>query len=163
VQALYVGMTLLRLLSVFAVFCGLFTSGCQTRYSIGEISVAVVDLRPAGSSMMESRAVMTVRYFNENVVPIAFTSTAHKLYLNGTFVGKAVSNDAVGLPPASTITQEVVVFFENTQLLNQLAKVGRSGSVTYKLVSTLTYQKGDETERVPAEATGTIDLSSLLR
>lgn len=156
-------MTSLRLLSVFALLCGLFVSGCQTRFSIGEISVAVVDLRPAGASMMESRAVMTVRYFNENVIPIAFTSTSHKLYLNGTYVGKAVSNDALGLPPASTATQDVVVFFENTQLLNQLAQVGRSGNVSYKLVSTLIYQKGDETERVPAETSGTIDLSSLLQ
>lgn len=156
-------MTSLRLFSVFALLCGLLVSGCQTRYSIGEISVAVVDLRPAGTSMMESRAVMTVRYFNENVIPIAFTSTSHKLYLNGTYVGKAVSNDAVGLPPASTATQDVVVFFENTQLLNQLAQVGRSGNATYKLVSTLTYQSGDETERVPAESSGTIDLSSLLQ
>jgi LEA14-like dessication related protein len=156
-------MTSIRLLSVFALLCSLFVSGCQTRFSIGEISVAVVDLRPAGASMMESRAVMTVRYFNENVIPIAFTSTSHKLYLNGTYVGKAVSNDALGLPPASTATQDVVVFFENTQLLNQLAQVGRSGNVSYKLVSTLIYQKGDETERVPAETSGTIDLSSLLQ
>ncbi|MCC6415293.1 MAG: LEA type 2 family protein [Opitutaceae bacterium] len=156
-------MTSLRFLSVFTLLCGLLASGCQTRYSIGEISVAVVDLKPAGGSMLESRAVMTVRYFNENVVPIAFTSTTHKLYLNGTYVGKAVSNQAVGLPPASTTTQDVVVFFENTRLLTQLLDAGRSQSATYKLVSTLTYQKGDDTERVPAEATGTIDLGALAR
>lgn len=156
-------MTSIRLLSVFALLGSLFLTGCQTRYSIGEVSVAVVDLKPMGSSMLESRAVMTVRYFNENVVPLAFSGTSHKLYLNGSYVGKAVSNQAVGLPPASTITQEVVVFFENTQLLSQLAGMGRSRSVSYKLVSTLNYQKGDEIEKIPAEASGTIDLNALLQ
>lgn len=162
-QALSCAMTSIRFLSVFTLLCSLFFAGCQTRYSIGEISVSVVDLKPIGSSVLESRALMTVRYFNENVVPIAFTDTTHKLYLNGSYVGKAVSNQAVGLPPASTTTQEVVVFFENTQLLNQIASVGRNRSVSYKLVSTLTYKRGDEIERIPAEASGTIDLSSVLQ
>lgn len=156
-------MPSLRFLSVFTLLCGLLVAGCQTRYSVGEVSLAVVDLKPIGSSMLESRAVMTIRYFNENVVPIAFSGTSHKLYLNGSYVGKAVSNQAVGLPPASTITQEVVVFFENAQLINQLINVSRSQSVSYRLESTLTYQKGDDTERIPAEAKGTIDLSALLQ
>jgi LEA14-like dessication related protein len=156
-------MTSIRFLSVLALLCGLLASGCQTRYSVGEISVSVVDLRPAGSTLLESRAVMTVRYFNENVVPVAFSDTSHKLYLNGSYVGKAVSNQAVGLPPASTVTQEVVVFLENVPLVNQLARMGQDRSVSYKLVSVLTYRKGDDTERIPAEASGTIDLSTLLQ
>lgn len=156
-------MTFLRLLSVLTLLCGLLGAGCQTRYTVGEVSVSLVDLKPIGATVLESRAVMTVRYFNENVVPIAFSETSHKLYLNGSYVGKAVSNQSVGLPPASTITQEVVVFFENTQLLKQLISVGRDQNVSYLLKSTLTYKHGDDIERIPAEAKGTIDLSALLQ
>lgn len=151
-----------RLLSGIVLVCALLLAGCQTRSSIGEISVTVVDFKPTGSSLLESRAIMTLRFINENLAPVAFTSSTHKLYLNGTYVGRAVNNQAVGIPSASTNTIDVAVFFENLALINQLADVGRNSSVSYRLTSEMVYQQGDETEKIKADTSGSVDLAPLL-
>lgn len=154
-------MTFTRLLTVCVLLCGLFTAGCATRTSIGEVSVTLVDIKPAGSTLLESRAIMTLRYINENVIPVAFAGSNHKLYLNGTYVGKAVNSQAIGLAPTSTATQEVAVFFDNLQLIKQLANMGQTRTVSYKLESSMIYKKGDEIEYIPSVTSGSIDLSSL--
>ena len=112
-----------RLISGFALGFALLLAGCQTRSSIGEISVTVVDFQPTGSSLAEARAIMALRFINENLAPVAFTSSTHKLYLNGTYVGKVLNNQAVGIPAANTSTVDVSVFFGNPGLVRQLAVV----------------------------------------
>ena len=151
-----------RPLTFIALLFGLLLAGCQSRSSLGEISVTLVDIKPTGSSLFESRAIMTLRYINENLVPAAFSNSTHKLYLNGTYVGKAVNNQPVGLAPTSTTTRDVAVFFENLQLVKQLAALGQNPEVSYRLTSVLFYQRGDEKEQLTADTSGSIDLSPLL-
>jgi LEA14-like dessication related protein len=151
-----------RLLSGFALGFALLLAGCQTRSSIGEISVTVVDFQPTGSSLLESRAIMTLRFINENLAPVAFSGSTHKLYLNGTYVGKAVNNQAVGIPSASTNTVDVAVFFENLALVKQLASLDRNSEVSYRLTSVLFYRRGDDEEKIKADTSGRLDLAPLL-
>jgi LEA14-like dessication related protein len=155
-------MTSARFLITITLFFGIFLAGCQTTSKVGEITVTIVDIKPAGSSLFESRAIATLRFINENLVPAAFSESTHKLYLNGTYVGKAVSNQAIGLAPTSTTTQEVAVFFENLQLIKQLSNLGQNSVVSYRLNSVLFYQQGDEKEQLKAESNGSIDLAPLL-
>ncbi|MCF7688835.1 MAG: LEA type 2 family protein [Cephaloticoccus sp.] len=151
-----------RYLTCLVLLSALFVTSCQTTSKIGAIGVTVVDFKPTGSSLLESRAIMTLRFINENLSPVAFSGSTHKLYLNGTYVGKAVNNQAVGLAPISTTTQDVAVFFENVALVNQFARLGQNTEVSYRLTSVLFYQQGDEKDEYDVETNGSIDLAPLL-
>ncbi len=151
-----------RPLTFLALLFSLLLAGCQSPSSVGEIAVTVVDIKPTGSSLFESRAIMTLRFINENIMPVAFSNSTHKLYLNGTYVGNAVNNQPVGLAPTSTQTLEVALFLENLKLINQLSRLSQSNEVSYRLTSTLSYQAGDEKDKIKADTSGSIDLTPLL-
>ncbi|KXU34416.1 hypothetical protein AXK12_00440 [Cephaloticoccus capnophilus] len=162
-------MTLLRSLSLFSILAllgGLSFSGCQTRYKISGIAIAVTDLQPTAASTATGnhrRAVMTLRFFNDNIMPVAFAETKHKLYLEGNYVGLATNRQALGIPPAGNVEREVFVEIEKPQVLRQLAERGLSGPVNYRLVTTMRYRLGNETEHIPVQSRGQIDLTALLR
>jgi len=162
-------MTLLRSLFVFSILTlagALAFSGCQTRYKISGIAIALTDLQPTAASSATGnhrRAVMTLRFFNDNIMPVAFAETTHKLYLEGNYVGLATNRQAVGIPPAGNVEREVFIEIEKPQVLSQLASQSHSGSVNYRLVSTMRYRRGNETEHIPVQSRGQIDLSSLLQ
>jgi len=162
-------MTLLRSLFVFSILAlvgGLAFSGCQTRYKISGIAIAVTDVQPTAASSATGnhrRAVMTLRFFNDNIMPVAFSETTHKLYLEGNYVGLATNRQAVGIPPAGNVDREVFIEIEKPQVLSQLAAQGYTGPVNYRLVSTVRYRRGNETEHIPVQSRGQVDLSTLLR
>jgi LEA14-like dessication related protein len=94
------------------VVSALFLGGCASAGKLGGISVTVAGIQSAQPSLFETQAVVTLRYLNENVVPIGLSGSRHKLYLNGTLVGQAVSNKAVGLPQLAAATETVTVIFQ---------------------------------------------------
>jgi LEA14-like dessication related protein len=154
-------MKLSRLLTLLGV-CLLLFAGCQNRTSkLGEISVTVVDLRPVGSTLLESQAVLTLRFVNENVMPFGFAGTSHKLHLNGSYVGQAVSNEPFGMQPLSTTTREVTLMLENLALVQQVLAMRGQGTVSYRLDSIIFTKEGDDTLKLPTKTQGTLDLQAL--
>ena len=149
-----------RILTTFALFCGLFLLGCQSPPSVGEITVTVVEVKTLGHRLNEPQVIITLRFINENVVPVALEGSTHKLYLNGTFVGEAINLEAIGLAPTSAHTRDVSISFENPALVQQLAASGNS-HVSYRLKSMLEYLREDEKEYLKSETNGTVDLSQL--
>ena len=95
-------------------------AGCGNGFKLTGVTVSLVDFKPAASALLESSAVLTVRYSNENVIPIGVSGSTHKIYLNGTYIGKAMSQEPIGLAALSSITQDVTVRFENLALIQQL-------------------------------------------
>jgi len=160
-------MTFMRSLSVFsllALLAGLAFSGCQTRYKISGIAIAVTDLQPTAASSSTGnhrRIVMTLRFFNDNIMPVAFAETTHKLYLDGTYVGVATNRQALGLPPAGNVEREVFIEIEKPQVLQQIAARSGAGPVNYRLASNIRYRAGNEAENIPVQSRGQIDLSTL--
>lgn len=149
-----------RILTTLILFCGLFVSGCQSPPSVGEITVTVVEFKPMGRSFTDSRAVVTLRFINENVVPVALEGSKHKLYLNGSFAAEIINTEAIGLAPTSAKTLDVAISFENPALVRQLAASG-SSHTSYRLNSMLEYLREDEKEYLKSETNGTLDLSQL--
>jgi len=154
-------MKLSRLLPWLCASVLLFT-GCQNIQSkLGEITVTVVDLKPAGGTLLESQAVLTLRFVNENIMPFGFTGTTHKLYLNGTYVGKAVNNQSFGLPPLSTTTRDVTLMLENLALVQQVLAMRGKTTISYRLDSVIITREGDNDLKMPVKTQGTLDLQAL--
>lgn len=155
-------MNFSRLITLLLVACSFVLAGCQSAGSkLGEIGVSLVDIKPVGATVFESRAVLTLRFVNENVVPFGISGTAHKVYLNGSYIGKAVNNEPIGLQPLTTTTRDVTVLLENTALLKELMGLGRSSTVSYRLENTIFTLDGDDKVQIRSETKGSVDLQAI--
>lgn len=150
-----------RLFTVFALLSSLLFTGCVTPPRVGEITVMVVEFKPSPQGLRQPRAVMTLRFINENLIPVALEGSKHKLYLNGTFVGEAVNTEAVGLAPSSSRIHDVAIFFENIDLVRQLA-TSDNPVVNYRLTNVMEYRQSGEKEYLKSEISSTLDLSPLV-
>ncbi len=158
---MYPTMKFLRLLPLLCASL-LFLPGCQnTSAKLGEITVTVVDIRPAGGTIFESQAVLTLRFINENVMPFGINGTTHKLYLNGKYVGKAVNDQAFGIPPLNTATREVTLMLENTALLRQVLALRGETEIAYRLETIILKREGDLTLKLPTRTEDRLDLKTL--
>lgn len=154
----------MRILRLLPLLCAslLFLPGCQNHASkLGEITVNVVNLRPAGGTIFESQAVLTLRFINENVMPFGIAGTTHKLFLNGQYVGKAVNDQAFGIPPLNTATREVTLLLENTALLRQVLALRGESAITYRLETVILTKEGDLTLKLPTRTEDRLDLKAL--
>lgn len=155
-------MRLRSLPAVFAsILLALLLAACGSTGKLGGVTVSVVDVRSAEPALLETRAVVTVRYTNENVVPVGVSGSRHRLFINGTAVGQAVSNAAVGLPPLSSATQEVTVLINNLAVVSMLQELSRRPQAAYRIESTLFVDAGDDRLDIKTQADGVVDLSAL--
>lgn len=150
-----------RLFTVLALLCGLFATGCMSTPRVGEITVTVVEFTPSANALSQPGAVLTLRFINENLIPVALSGSKHKLYFNGTYVGKIENTKAVGLAPSSAKTHDVTISFENLAFVRQLALRG-DPVVSYRLVNSMEYREWEEKIYLKSETNSTIDLSSLV-
>lgn len=121
----------------------LLLTGCGGSFRPGGVTVAIADFKPTEASLLESSGILTLRFTNENIAPLGFSGSKHKLYLNGSYVGTAVSDRPFGIPPLNSVTQDVTVHFENLALIKQLMAMGNSTTASYRIESVL-YQTVDE-------------------
>lgn len=140
----------------------LLLAGCATDLHLSGISVNVTDFRPVSATLLETQAALTIRYTNENVTPIAVSGSTHKLYLNGTYVGKGVSKEAVGLPSLNTATQTVTIYLENLAMIQKVQALAQSSSTTftYRLESSLFVEAGEAHDSTKIVSSGQLDLSA---
>jgi LEA14-like dessication related protein len=105
--------------------------------------------------------VLTLQFANENVASVAMDNSTHRLLLNGTYVGKAVTTSPEGLPAMAPTTLKIPVDFENPMLVRQLANAAGAKAVSYKLESNMLVVFGDDKIHVKSNEQGTLDLSPL--
>jgi LEA14-like dessication related protein len=154
-------MKLPRFFLVVAALMTALLAGCSGRGRPGGVTVSLVDFRPTEAALLESRGTLTLRYTNENISPLGFSSAVHKLYLNGSYVGLAVSDQPFGIPPMNSTTQEVTMNLENLALVRQLIAVRDSQTVAYRLDSVLHQTIYEEKYEIKTRAEGAIDLRAL--
>lgn len=142
------------------VLASLILAGCSG-VKLGGVTATVVDFRPTQASLLESTGTLTVRYTNENISPLGFSGSSHKLYLNGSYVGKAVSDRPFGVPPLNTVTQDVTLHLENLALVRQLLAVRDSQTAAYRLESVLFQTVYEEKFEIKTRSEGSLDLRGL--
>ena len=88
-------------------------------------------------------------------------SSTHKLYLNGSYVGKMASATPVGLPAQTATTQVVTVQFENPALVQQLVKGADQKTASYRIESDLLVMNGEDRIDIKTSNQGALDLRAL--
>ncbi|MDB6093652.1 MAG: Water Stress and Hypersensitive response domain protein [Verrucomicrobia bacterium] len=157
-------MQRIKALPIFALLLlgvGLLLNGCNTTAKPDSVTVTVADLKAADATLTETRVIVTLRFTSESVNAFGFSGSAHKLYFNGGYVGKAVSHTPIGVPPLSSVTHDVTMILENAALVKQLLTVQGNPVVKYRLESVLFATAGEEEMKLKSQSEGTINLSGL--
>jgi LEA14-like dessication related protein len=149
----------LHWLKVFPILACLFlASGCNSGLKLSDVLVDVIDYRPTTS---DTQAQLTLRFNNENVFSIAIAGVTSKLYLNGTYVGKVESQEAIGITQLGTINRDVVLLIENTAFMRQLQESVSAPSISYRLESTLLLEASEDRMKMRYVSNGQISTASL--
>lgn len=149
----------LKRLSLFLLVS--FLAGCSSGPDLGGLGVSLVTIKPLGSTLLESRFALTLRFVNENVVPVGISGSKHKLYLDETYVGQAVSDQAVGLASLTSATHDVTLLVDNAAVAGRLRGILERGRANYRLESTLFVTAGEENLKTQTSRRGSIDLRGL--
>lgn len=137
--------------------CG---SGCATWGGRQGLAVHVVNVVPTQASLFETTAALTLRLLNESTEPVEFIGSTHRLFLNGTYVGRAVSSEKVTLAALATSTQTVTVFLENLALVRKFGQLQRDATIDYRLESEFLPATGSRFGAWRTTAAGQVDLAS---
>lgn len=146
---------------LFIALLALVLAGCSGAGLRDGLTVSLVDFRPTEASLLESRGTLTLRFTNETIAPLGYSGSSHKLYLNGKYVGRAVSDKPFGVPPLNTVTRDVSVQFENLALVRQLVDVRASQAISYRLESVVFQTVYEDDYEIKLKSEGSLDIRSL--
>jgi LEA14-like dessication related protein len=150
-----------------ALACGLvtiFVSGCATASNPAAASVSLVGLRPVQAALFETTAELTLRVTNESPQALALRGSSHKIYVNDTYIGKAVSNEPLTVEPLSTGTQTVTAHLDNLALVRKVQELTTASKTTvaYRIESRFFVSDEAGGGKVSASATGELDFGGFL-
>lgn len=145
--------TILTLLTAALVFCG---CGSGTNGP----SVTLVSVKFEDATALETTAIFTLRLSNENAEPVHITGEVHKIYLNGLYVGKGLSDKTFDLPRLSTTTHDVTVHLSNIALVTRLKPIIESKSFEYRVASV--FHGKSWSDRMKSESAGKLELKDLV-
>jgi hypothetical protein len=134
-------------------------TACSVRPDAGDLEVTLVNIAPDGSSAGVGEAALrfTIRLQNATPEPVTLTGSAHKIHLNGVYVGQALSNSRIEIPRLSTATEEITVHLSTFKLARAFYDVYRDQRASYRITSTLYGSRS--THRTRKE--GSVDLQAL--
>lgn len=110
-------------------------SGCVTPPDADSFDVSLVTLAGGNATLWETEAVVTVRLQNATPNDLTVTGAAHKLYLNGTYVGQGLSSEVITVPRLGTITQNITVHLKNFTVVRKVIGMQESRVAAYKVES----------------------------
>lgn len=149
---------LLRLCALVALVTGLLLSGCATVPEQELLDVKLVNLRFKESRVLETDAVFTIRIENESPEALRITGGVHKFYIEGTLIGKGMSNETLEVPRLSSVTQEITVHLSNVNMARKIKPIIESQKVDSKADSLLYCEAGGREHRIRVVHEGTLDV-----
>lgn len=148
-------MKRLRFLASFlSLGCLALLTGCGSSGQLRGISVNLDRITPGPNGS----ATATLRFINENVVPVGISTSKHKVSINGQSLGTLNSQQPLGLPQLTTATQEVTFTLTPAQA-DLLRKAAPGGA--YRIESVLFVSNGEDRLDVKSQGQGTVDLSAM--
>jgi len=134
--------------------CALLACGCS-RQTPG-LSVRLTNVRFENVTVFETTAVFTLRLNNETPKPMKFTGAAHKIYLNGLYIGSGLSSEPLEVPRLGSVTQPVTVHLSNIAMATRIKPIIESRSFDYRVQSV--FYGESWLGRMHAENEGRLDL-----
>ncbi len=148
-----------------AIACGLALGGCATFDRSEVVTSSLVSFAPLQASLFETSATVTLRLTSDAVRPLVFAGSSHRLFLNGTYVGRGVTNESVTVPPFAAAAPVVVIYLENLTLVRKFSEFQNAppATIDYRLESEFHPAQGEPGGRVRTLTTGHLDVRSLMQ
>jgi LEA14-like dessication related protein len=143
----------MKRISVLLVLLAVWLAGCS---GTPGPSVTLVTVRFQTATALETTATFTIRLSNDAPEAHEFTGSAHKIYINGLYVGKGLSDTNITVPRLGTITQDITVHLNNLALATRLKAIIEAERFDYRVQSVF-YGKGPF-GRMKSETDGKLDL-----
>ncbi len=135
--------------------------GCRSVGKLGGVTVSVVALRSMESGgAAHGQVAMNLRFTNENVVPVGISRARHKLFLNGTLAGEVMNESPLGLPPLTSLSQDVTLPLTATAPA-ALRELAQRPQTSYRIESILYVDAGEEKMDIKTQNQGSVDLTGL--
>lgn len=150
----------LRIPSPILVLAASLLASCATIASDPGVEVSIVNIAFENATVLETTARFTVRVQNENPEPLLLEGAVHKIYLNGAYIGKGMSNETLEVDRLATATQSVTVHLRNLRFAGKLQAIMRSKEASYHIESTLHTRSDGFPRRINLANEGSVDLSS---
>ena len=145
--------------NLFIVLClSLLLGACTTQRAAKNIEVSLVNVQFENATVLETTARFTVRLQNASPEPFLMEGGEHRIYINGRYVGKGLSNTAVVVPRLSSVTQPVEVYLRNLSMASRIKTIIESKSMDYKIKSTLYVRMNDHAKALNVANEGRLDL-----
>ncbi len=148
-------LKLLCLLPLVAVL-----AGCVTHRAKKEIEVSLANIQPGGTAtLLETAMAFTIRVQNGLNEDVLLEGSEHKIYLNGTYVGKGLANEPVRVPKLGSSTQVATVYLRNLKLVTRIKPIIESKHMDYRLKSVLYLRINNRPVRMETSQEGALNLS----
>lgn len=136
-------------------------TGCGSVGKLGGVTISVVALRsPESGGAANAQVVMNLRFTNENVVPVGISRARHKLFLNGALAGEVMNEVPLGLPPLTSLSQDVTLPLSAAAAAT-LRELAHRPQTSYRIESILYIDAGEEKMDIKTQNQGSVDLTGL--
>jgi LEA14-like dessication related protein len=123
-------------------------------------SVDLVSVRFEDATALETTATFTLRLSNENPAPVQINGAVHKIYVNGLYLGKGLSDQTVEVPRLGTITNDVTVYINNLKLATRFKSIIETKAFEYRIASV--FHGSSRFDRSRSESSGKLELKDFL-
>lgn len=123
-------------------------------------SVSLINLRFDEATALETTATFTLRLSNESSQPVEIEGEVHRIYLNGLYLGKGLSDAKVEVPRLGTVTHEVKVYLSNLALVTRLKSIIETKSFEYRIASV--FHGKSMFSRMKSDNIGKLELKDLV-
>jgi LEA14-like dessication related protein len=135
--------------------------GCATLPNDGTVDITVVNVAAGSATPFESTLVFTLRYQNSMPVPVTITGASHKIYLDGTLAGEALSNTEIPVPQFGDATHEVAAHISNIALGRMVFTAGTQKTLKYEIRSSIYVRRDQRTLHFTQTKSANLDLHGL--
>ncbi len=132
-------------------------TGCVSMSNDPGVDVALVDVRVSGATLWETTAEFVVRIDNEAPEPVVLDGAVHKIFLNGRYVGKGLSNERVEIPRLSSTTHAITVHLRNLSMAARVRELIEGRALDYRMESVVYLASGMGRRGVRTLKEGTLD------
>jgi len=142
-------------------------AGCAATGDGPALDVTLVNLGKGGTGgtggVGEASFSCILRLQNASPDPVQVVGGAYKVYLDGIYLGEALTHEAMTVGGLSTATQTVTMNISTFRLAASLYRVFESHKAAYRLTSTVYVQRALGRSAVRLAKEGSIDLDALER
>jgi LEA14-like dessication related protein len=154
----------LRLVPLVVALTAWLWAGCATVQDEGAFDVTLVNIsspRDGGGGVGEAALNFTIRLENATSDAIVVEGGAHRIYLNGIYIGQGLHNERIEVPRFGTVTQDVAVHLSTARLAWSFHRMFQSHVVSYKLTSRVQGAQSGRTKTFKAAKEGTVNVDEL--